>query len=208
MIVGGMPGLFPLEKLNSTWQDYYINAVGHVFSTKLGAAPRKLQGSTSASGQYYKLTGGGVGSSHILRKELLAWDILRRATQHKDFKNETSTVIDTQPHEIVTLTLTEYDADVTGFIMTDKNFDSFNKLKGTPHGRSHAKSLAEGIKERGYIIGQVQKEALVFGSQPQVHTTLQSVKSEIERLAGKTPGLQLVYLKIEGSVRAAAMVWE
>ena len=191
MIVGGMPGLFPLEKLNSTWQDYYINAAGFLFSTKKGVGyPRKLQGSTTAQGHHYYTLSSGYTTT--VRSD----DLLRRARQHKDFKNETSTVIDTQPHEIVTLTLTEYDADVTG------------KLKGTPHGRSHAKSLAEGIKERGYIIGQVQKEALVFGSKPMVHTTLKSVIGEIERLAAKTPGLQLVYLKIEGSARAAAMVWE
>jgi len=74
--------------------------------------------------------------------------------------------------------------------------------------RDHAASVQDGIKKRGYIIGQVQGEALVFGSKPAIHTSLKSVKAEIERLANKTPGLQLVYAKIEGAVRAASLVWE
>jgi hypothetical protein len=73
--------------------------------------------------------------------------------------------------------------------------------------RNHAASLAAGVKAKGYIIGRVQGEAFAFGSKPAIHTTLLSVRSEMERLATANPGVEYVYFKIEGSVKAASLAW-
>ena len=67
--------------------------------------------------------------------------------------------------------------------------------------------VAEGISKNGYIIGQVQGEALVFGSKPKIHLTLDSAKTEVERLAQKSPGVQIVYLQIKGAAVAKGIHW-
>ena len=186
MIVGGMPGLFPLSKLNPHWNKYFMNASGDVFSTKTSDTPRKLNGSHTTSGRYYALSpSSGYGS-----QTELATRLVNRARAHVDFHKETQL---TQPHQSEFNKLRDGNGQTALEAMKD---------------RDHAPSLQAGIKGRGYVIARVEGEALVFGSKPVVHTTLKSVTSEIERLANKTPGLQLVYLKIEGAVRAAKLVWE
>ena len=190
MIVGGMPGLFPLEKLNRNWSKYYMNAGGQVFSVKTTTAPRLLNGSTSAQGRHYSLSPSNGFSPDTIRADAL----VRRAKTHVDFKKETVLTVEPKwPH------------DSPFNNLESEKVDAYRDQIGE---RNHAASVADGIKARGYLIGQVQGEAIVFGSKPKIHTTLKSVKSEIERLANKTPGLQLIYLKIEGSVRAASLVWE
>lgn len=63
------------------------------------------------------------------------------------------------------------------------------------------------IGAKGYVICQVQGDQLVFGSKPKIHPTLISVKAEVERLANKSPGVQIVYLQILGSAIAGSLVW-
>lgn len=79
--------------------------------------------------------------------------------------------------------------------------------KDAPSDRDHAATLEEGIEKRGWIIGRVEGEALVFGSKPKVHTTEESLVSEMERLALANPGVQLIAAKIDRSVKAAKIVW-
>ena len=67
--------------------------------------------------------------------------------------------------------------------------------------------VATGIERKGYIIGQVQGEALVFGSKPKIHLTMDSVKTEVARLAAKSPGTQIIYLQIQGGAVAEGMRW-
>ena len=193
MIVGGMPGLFPLSNIRNGWSSYFMNGAGHVFSTKANPVPRKLSGSTTISGHYYTLSPSDGHSSSTERADSL----LRRAKAHTEFKKETALTTDNVVHDTL-----------------------FNKLKNKVNGspnltaavgmvdRDHATSVKEGIEKRGFLIGRVVGEAIVFGSKPKIHITLKSAKSEIERLANQTPGLQLIYLQIEGAVRAATLVWE
>jgi len=70
--------------------------------------------------------------------------------------------------------------------------------------RSHASTLADGIRARGWVIAKVAvvqgEEALLFGSKPAVHTTQASVDAELTRLATLNPGTKYVKLKIDGGL--------
>lgn len=74
--------------------------------------------------------------------------------------------------------------------------------------RSYAKDLDEGIKLRGVMIAAVENGKLVFSSEPKIHTTEQSYRSEMERLANTKPGMKFVSVKITGSVVAGGVKWE
>lgn len=74
--------------------------------------------------------------------------------------------------------------------------------------RSHAATIDAGVSAKGYLIGRVQGNAIVLGSQPAVHLTLKSVNSEMERLAGAHPGVKFVRMKIDGSVVSGGVRWE
>ena len=78
----------------------------------------------------------------------------------------------------------------------------------SPANRSHASTTEAGIVAKGYMIGRVNGHSIVLGSQPKIHLTLQSVNSEMERLAGSHPGVKFVRLKIDGSVVAGGVKWE
>ena len=78
----------------------------------------------------------------------------------------------------------------------------------SPADRSHASTVEAGIAAKGYMIGRLQSNAIVLGSEPKIHTTLKSVNSEMERLAGVYPGVKFVRLKIDGSVVAGGVKWE
>lgn len=68
-------------------------------------------------------------------------------------------------------------------------------------------NIKQAVAGHGYVICQVVNNALVFGSKPKIHTTLASVKAEVERLANKSPGVQIAYLQILGSAIAGSLVW-
>ena len=72
----------------------------------------------------------------------------------------------------------------------------------------HATSVEAGIKAKGSIIGRVHKGRLVFGSEPKIHMTADSVKRQMERLAMEHPGVKFVEFKIGQSVVAGGVTWE
>ena len=74
--------------------------------------------------------------------------------------------------------------------------------------RAHAASTEVGVSAKGFIIGRIQGNSIVLGSQPKIHVTLHSVNSEMERLANAHPGVKFVRLKIDGSVVAGGIKWE
>jgi hypothetical protein len=74
--------------------------------------------------------------------------------------------------------------------------------------RSHAVTVADGIKARGWVIAKVQNGSLAFGSKPKIHLTEKSVKAEMERLAIAEAGTQFVSLKIDGAVIASGLRWD
>lgn len=179
MKIGKLTGLFPLVRLNEMHKNYFIDQFGRVYSSKTQQTPKQLTGFNERTVHYVTLT--GVDN---VRRKLSTSRLLGQARLHSAWIRELSDNID---------------------VTVPKNAST---LVGSPTSDKIAISVQDGIKGRGYIIGQVQGEALVFGSKPRIHSTVESVEAEIERLANKSPGMQLVYLKIQRSVKAATLVWE
>jgi len=65
----------------------------------------------------------------------------------------------------------------------------------------------EGLKAKGFVIAQIQNGSLVFGSKPKIHLTAESAMDEVKRLAAKSPGTKIVYLKIQGGAVVDGMQW-
>lgn len=177
MIVNGVAGLYRLSSLNAQWASYYADAQGNVYSVRTSAVPKKMMGSVTGGRRYFTLTCNNGHTQTVAQDQLI-----RNLRSKIDFERETSL---TQPAAAVQAAVTNRDAAQ----------------------RNHAASLAAGVKAKGYIIGRVQGEAFAFGSKPAIHTTLASVRSEAERLAVANPGVEYVYFKIEGSVKASSLVW-
>lgn len=74
--------------------------------------------------------------------------------------------------------------------------------------RAHAPNVEVGIKAKGSLIARVHKGKLVFGSDPKIHTTDQSVRDEMLRLATSHPGTKFVELTIAKAVVAGGLSWE
>ena len=187
MNVNGVRGLFPLKNINSAYDGYYMNLQGEVFSTKRFTTPQKMLGSTQGFGtmkrQIYSFSSTQFRQPRTEHGTVL----FANAKRHKDWAKETAVTTDT----------------VAMPAFGDKPKSIFPGMTD----RNHAQTLQDGLKAKGYIIGQVQGEALVFGSKPKVHTTLTSVKAEVARLASQSPGTQIVYLKIEGAAVANGLAW-
>lgn len=83
-----------------------------------------------------------------------------------------------------------------------------NKIENTTPKTSHAPTIEAGVKAKGSIIGRVHKGRLVFGSEPKIHTTLDSVRNEMQRLAIQYPGVKFVECKIVSTVIAGGVTWE
>jgi hypothetical protein len=74
--------------------------------------------------------------------------------------------------------------------------------------RHHAGNLQEAISSRGVVIAAELNGKLVFSSNPKFHTTEQSWKDEIKRLALLNPGVRYVALGIIQAVTARGFNWE
>lgn len=78
--------------------------------------------------------------------------------------------------------------------------------------RSHASSVADGLKAKGVVIAQVAvhggQEFLLFGSKPAIHMTEQSYKDEMTRLATGKPGTKFVAVKVIATVVSGGVSWE
>lgn len=175
--------LFPLILSYPTLKDgYYIDREGAVYSTRgRNGKLSRLFGSSTLSGRYFSLQ-GKYGSTSFR-----ADDLAKTACHHKDFNQHTADEI----------TMASLGVDVNKI-----------KVKSKVQGpRNHAADVDAGIAARGSIIGRVHKGHLVFGSEPKIHTTEQSVKDEMQRLAVQYPGVKFVELKIAKSVVAGGVTW-
>lgn len=177
--------LFPLSVIlpNIQTDKYFMSADGSVFSTARGKFVRLL-GSNQYRGRTFTFQcryGGTVTVRHI--------ELKSRATCHPSFTS----------HVKEEITLNTLGADM-------------NKMQAKPVvvvGESHhATSVEAGIKAKGSIIGRVHKGRLVFGSEPKIHMTADSVKRQMERLAMEHPGVKFVEFKIGQSVMAGGVTWE
>lgn len=184
--------LFPLSVIlpNIQTDKYFMSADGSVFSMARGKFVRLL-GSNQYRGRTFTVpaasltfqcrNGGTVTVRHI--------ELKSRATCHPSFTS----------HVKEEITLNTLRADM-------------NKMQAKPVvvvGESHhATSVEAGIKAKGSIIGRVHKGRLVFGSEPKIHMTADSVKRQMERLAMEHPGVKFVKFKIGQSVVAGGVTWE
>lgn len=174
--------LFPLSLLNTNLKDgYYMDAAGSVFSTRGRGGLTRLSGSHTNSGRYFSFQTKMYGRACTYRAD----ELRQRVLSHKDFHAHTKEEI----------TMEKLGVDVT-------------KLKAKSQGaRNHAATVDAGIEQRGSVIGRVHKGHLVFGSEPKIHTSEQSVKDEMQRLALQYPGVKFVELKITKSVVAGGVTW-
>jgi hypothetical protein len=187
MLIHGK-NLFPLERaIHGIKIGYFMDAAGNVYSTRTGNTLKQLSGSYTNSGRYFSLTrvNGSRYSPSISRHATL---LVADAKAHKDFVKETS--------------VPAWPTEPTASVQPHK------KVMIIPTARNHAANVHAGIASKGWLIGQVVGEAIIFGSKPTVHTTDDSVLNELRRLASKKPGTKFVKLKIESALTLGAEVWE
>lgn len=221
MNIQGIDGLFPLAKIDFRLQGYYINRVGSVFSTKQYQKPSRLTGQGvrggASNGGYrnYTLTLiSGVGRG--IAKTFSDVDLARRATAHPDWAKETTTsaVGTTASQQSITKDpsiLTKMPASL-GKSAVPAPVPSLNAvgiptLPTPPVASNHATTLVQGIYLRGFIIGRVENGVILFGSKPPIHLTEDSVKAEVARLAAKSPGTQIIWVKIQGAATVNGINW-
>ncbi len=182
MLIEGLH-LFPLDRADAhiAAGSYFMDAEQRVYSMRTGKLVR-ITGSVSNSGTYFKL----VSSNSRYGRSVSKNDLARMALRHPTFKAETS-----PNHQNILKDL--------AVKAIEKNVQA---------DRHHAKSIDDGIKGRGWLIGQVVDQAIIFGSKPAIHTTQASVDGELTRLATKKPGTRFVKLKIEAALTLGAMLWE
>lgn len=179
MKVGSVNNLFPLNLIEHRLGGYFINAAGEIFSTQLNAEPRKMLGNRGSNGtRFYTLN----------RVSYSGAQLLQRAKADPNFARETT------PEAVALANVLATRADPHAFAAASLQ-------------RNHARSVAEGITNRGVVLASVKDGKLVFGSEPAIHTTEASYRAEMQRLAAQNPGTKIVALKIVASVEAAALVW-
>jgi len=192
MIVNGTPGFFPLSKIRSHLKDYYMTANGDIYSTRQQATPRKMTGTPAArNGRTYTFS-TATGLPATLRGD----DLFAEAKRHADWTKETAKTTETKTVSMPAFGTKTVAAKKKSMAKSEESED-----------RDHAASTAAGIAAKGYLIGKVEGEAIVFGSKPVIHTSLTSVKNEVARLAKRSPGTQIIYVKIEGSAIANDIAW-
>ena len=180
--------VFPLSMLEAHGMNgYYIDRQGDVYSTRQSPNGRKMTGSNG----YVTLN----GVSYNKRVLLL------RAKVHREFLIETA----------------KSKADIVTIVAKDEpaswpSVSEAREVLNAPKDRSHAKSVAEGIKSRGWVIAQVAThegvQHLMFGSKPAINTTADSYTNELTRLASAKPGTKFVALKIVSAVVSGGLSWE
>jgi hypothetical protein len=165
---------------------YYVDSQGQIYSkrnTKV-VGLYTMKGSTTKSGKYYTLD----GTQHR------ADTIIRIARSHPQWDKETGL----SPAEILSLIRARSRNGVT---------PSVPRFVETRDVREYAGSLDAGIRDRGWVIATAKDETLIFGTKPRIHTTEQSVKNELERLAKEFPGTRFISLRISHSVVAGGLHW-
>jgi hypothetical protein len=178
MIVAGVHGMFPLSKLDSGLSCYYMDARGDVFSNRQN--PKRLR----------KLI--GTVQSKNCHSFIFTPDDGRKAFQ------TTSNSLRSRAYEHP-----DFIKEATIDPLVPLPERSVIYLSGN---KEATVSLSLGIKKKGWVIAQVNDETLVL--RPKTFLTLESVKSEVQRLATQTPDVQFVYLKIEGAATASSIIWE
>lgn len=108
--------------------------------------------------------------------------------------------------------VTYFESYIKKLVLTSANFkqETSGVIKEKTlelHNRSWAATLNDGLRQKGYLIGTVQNESLSFSKNPAIHLTMESMKSEMERLATTHPGKKFVAVKVVNSVQAG-ITWD
>lgn len=176
----GNKDLFPLSRIGD-YHGYYMDKDGGVFSTKKGNLTL-LQGTVP-----WRIgSRGGGPRTYTLNSQTVREPFLKSAAfAHADFEKETG----------VPTSLQSKSARVSV------------SEEPTPN-RAHAKTLEEGLKAKGWLIGTKVDNAISFRSHPAIHLTEESVKDELKRLATTVPGTKFIAVKITHSVISSTLTWE
>lgn len=70
------------------------------------------------------------------------------------------------------------------------------------------KSALDAIADKGFLLATLSNDRLVFGQEPVFHVSVDTARSEAERIAGQTPGTKVVMLQIVGSVQILGAKWD
>jgi hypothetical protein len=182
--------LFPMEKFQSRFRGYFMDKDGNIFSTRGTGKLKQLMGSQQYGYQtrYFTLDGATFQQSYLTTN----------CKSHRDFGIETSV-----PTVTGIRTSTLPSKVQPGAVLT--------KLKATGAAitaeRNHARTVDEALSSKGTMIASIVDGKFVFGTNPVIHTTEASLKSEMTRLAGLNPGVHFVAFKIAGSVVSGGVVW-
>lgn len=187
MNINGVNNLFPLSHIRPGYVGYFMDVNGHVYSTRQFTTPKKLSGSTTGYGamQRTMYTFTVTGRRNTIQEA--GSTLFAEAKRHALWTKETSALAAVSMPDFA------------------KGLGAVNKVDNS----IHAATVVQGIKQRGYIIGQIVSgsDAIVFGSKPKIHMTEESVKAEVARLAAKSPGTQIIYVKIMGAATCHALAW-
>lgn len=199
MNINGILGLFPLQFVRNGFDGYYINAAGEVFSTKQYATPRKMTGGPGGRGTGRVYTFTSTDRFQRLPMNVRGDTLLADAKRHARWAIETNQYNNSAPLAA--------NAGLVPMPAMNLTHAAAAKAASEKASRNHASSTADGIARKGYIIGRLDGDAIVFGSKPVIHTSLTSVKSEVERLVQANPGKTILYVKIEGAAVANGIHW-
>lgn len=184
---GEQVNVFHLANVRSALSKYYIDLIGNVYSTAGGDGKFvKLAGTPTKNGRRFTLSGSSSYSTGSYTHEQLR-KMAEATAGWNGYVNSLKPVAEAPKPAVV--------------------------LPAGDAKRSHALTLAAGLAAKGWIIASVQpakgqvEEQLVIGSKPKIHTTTDSVKSEMERLALQYPGTTFVSLRVQNTVKAAGIQW-
>lgn len=220
MNIQGVDGLFPLTNIDSRLFGYYMNRSGAIYSTKQYTKPARLTGQSVRGGhgnggyRNYTLTlanGYGRNTAQTFSDS----NLLRKAVAHAAWARETATTsVPTIPAQSITKDpsiLTKMPASLGKSAVPAPaptlSAVGIPTLPTPPVASNHATTLVQGIYLRGFIIGRVENGVILFGSKPPIHLTEDSVKAEVARLAAKSPGTQIIWVKIQGAATVNGINW-
>ena len=190
--------VFPLNLVAQKFDKYFITREGQLYSTKQVKDGRALHGSLTY-GRHNHLDAYHT----IAGNSYKAGDILRTAKQHGRFVSEVSKAGSWAADQELN--------DMTEVDNVEVMHRDMPQRDANVKDRAHAKTLDEGLKAKGYVIGKVAsyngENFLQFGSKPAIHLTLASRNAEMNRLATAQPGVKFVAVKIDATIVAGAVVW-
>ena len=176
----GSQYLFPLSKIDTHLNGYFVSATGQMFSTKQTPVGRQMTGSgVSSRYRYYTMNGQSYDGAVLFR----------RAQQHASFAAETSKPSDS-------IALANKVAGTKAGKPTQRSHAASTQLGIKGRGVVIARVAVHDGQEH-----------LLFGSKPAIHMTEQSYTDEMVRLATEHPGTEYVALKVVKSVKTGGFTW-